>query len=135
MKSLFLTPFLIPLIALGQIGPSPLPVLNGQILFWDHDGLDVLGNPEQVSHFVVSVTGIGSTSPINPANTVNVPNGAAPKRLDLDPFMAGLAPGDYKLWVEVVDISGNRSVPSVPFSGRWSDLTPPTAATNARLTP
>ncbi len=125
-----MTSFIFALTLLSQIVLPPtletIPI--GAVLEWDHDGLDLQGNPELLDFFTVTVTDVGGTT-VERSQNVGV---AVPKQLPLDPFLAGLPVGDYEIRVIAVDTSGNTSDASLPLSRRW-DRVSPTTPTNPRI--
>lgn len=132
-----LPPQLLMTVTIGQVGPPepPLPVFNGKKLGWDWEGLDALGNPEMLSHYIVSLTPITATTPVGSTlKSINVPNGTALRELMFDQLIVGVADGNYKVFVQAVDLALHPSEPSVPLPGR-SDLTDPATATNLRFIP
>lgn len=120
MKSLFL---IVPLFALGQIGPSPVvPVLPGSILAWDAVTLDVNGDPESISHYTIAVTPVTATVPAQGVTLKS--QDVSGTSLALDPFLTGLPVDEYKLWVRAVDTSKQPSGWSDPLVSRWDRAAP-----------
>lgn len=109
---------LLPTLALGQV-PPPIPLLPGSALEWDAVTLDVNGQAETVAFYTIVNTD-DTDSPPNIKQSRDVTGTS----VDLDSMFVGLAPGNYKLWVQATDTHGNKSGWSVPLMCSWDRAAP-----------
>jgi len=107
--------------------PAPSPATGSAIVEWDFSGVDLEGNPEQLTSFELSTVAA-------PTVVVTVPACAASGAMSCQSVLSGLnlTPGVHALHVRAVDLAGNRS--------DWSenltvilDPIPPSAPTGCRL--
>lgn len=112
----------------------PVVVFPGAKVAWDHTGLDIAGNVDELESTELVVTASSATNPdvVVPLAMAVVPE---PSRIyPAESLFSTITPGVYLVWARVVDTSGNRSAWSVPLSSKW-DRVPPEAATGLRLSP
>lgn len=127
-------PALIGLVLIGnylssQTPPPPVPVVfdSSKRLYWEHSGLDVLGQPEVLSSAEVQIfdsAGVmvaGSSAPALPPLT----------GFDDRALLSSLPGGNYQIKVRVFDIAGNVSDFSAPLDIRI-DKTKPTSPINPK---
>ena len=121
---------LISVLALASLAfaaePAPSPATGSAIVEWDHTGIDVEGNPEQLASFELAV--------VVPGTFVTVTACATSGSMTCESILTGLnlTPGTHSLHVRAVDLAGNKS--------DWSeslaivlDPIPPAAPTGCRL--
>ena len=104
-------------------------------LYWDHSGLDVLGQPETLDHaeLAVSLATVDLRTGGLPLNIIQAPALPPASGVDALALVQGQPSGAYRLWVRVIDASGNASDWSAPLDVQV-DLNRPAAPTRLRST-
>ena len=132
MRSIILIPALLLIgcrpFSVRQTWPSPNTLARSREplhLSWDHVALDITGAPAQISTYTVAVTQpyIVTLAVRLILKTVDVAEDGG-HRVALDTFLAELPAGEYRLWVQAVDTSGNRSAWSAPLTAPWDGAAP-----------
>ena len=99
--------------ASGQGTAQVVPINAMSIAVYDHDGIDVSGQPDTLSHAQVAIFAataalpLAATTPI--ISQVRGPLLVGTNRAPISALVAGRAPGTYYLSVLAVDLSGNKS--------------------------
>lgn len=127
---------LVGALSTGQFVPQMAPVCIGQTdpvivgtkavrAHWQHDGLDIEGQPENLAFFNVAVT--TSTMDLNQGHpalkTTQISHGTAGTgmaagnyAMPLEDLLSGLGNGAYLVWVQAEDAAQNQSTwVSVPI--------------------
>jgi hypothetical protein len=81
------------------------------ILCWDHSGLDVSGQPEDLdcAEIALTLAGVNLQAGGKPLGSLQVPTKKGENQANLAPLLAGREAGNYLVWARVLDKSGNAS--------------------------
>lgn len=127
--------FLALFYALGQTTtppPAPVTFTSSTVIGWDGVATDEFGVP------YLDPARVSYEATIGPAATADP--GAAPAKVvvvmgteyGIGPLLAGLTPGQYRIWVRAVSPAGVRGVWSDPLLGVYDSEARPSKVPNLR---
>lgn len=119
---------------LGVLVFGQVPLTPGSKVAWDHDGLDINGNPENVQSFELAVTRhtVPPTPPDQAIRRATVAPANGTTTYDATTLFQGLPDGGYDVYARAVDTSGNVSEWTGPLFV-LTDRVSPTPPSNLRL--